>query len=174
MLTSQVTDSSALELRIIASAFAPRLCDENLCDLLEYLNGLVEHRFTGIYRFEPGWVASVALFDRETPQLRVGAAVKMKESYCWLTGATGAGYVIEDAWTDARLEGHAARDEVRAYVAVLLRDAKGVPWGTLCHFDFKPRTVLPRTLDTLEAFRPLVEEVLVRDHPARWEPDTPS
>ena len=164
----------SFELSLIAQAFAPRLLDGSLHDLLPYLNSLTQHRFTGIYRFEPGWVVSVALFDRENPSLRIGDDVKMKESYCWLTGLGGASYAIEDACTDARLAGHAARESVRSYIAVLLRDIRGAPWGTLCHFDFKPRAAAPGTRERLEIFRPLIEEMFVRDARARWDPDAPS
>jgi hypothetical protein len=98
----------------------------------------------------------------------------MKESYCWLTGLGGASYVIEDACCDSRLAAHAARESVRSYVAVLLRDKTGAPWGTLCHFDFEPRTPAEGTQQRLELFRPLIEEMFVRDASAQWEPDAPS
>lgn len=171
------SSASEQERSLVARAFAPTLASGDIRVLLEYLNGLTTHRFTGVYRFAPGWVMSVALFDRENPALQLGADVKMKESYCWLTGLTRPGdcsYVIEDAMSDARLEGHAARTEVRSYVAVLLRDEGGTPWGTLCHFDFAPRTMASETLEHLEAFRPLVEEMLVHGTAAEWDPDAPS
>ena len=169
------TDGPSLEeLTLMTTAFAPRLAEGDLFHLLEYLNRLTDHRFTGVYRFEPGWVVSVALWDRENPRIRIGADVKMKESYCWLTGMGGASYVIEDACADSRLAGHAAREAVRAYIAVLLRDKSGDPWGTLCHFDFQPRAVKLQTKARLERFRPLIEEMFVRDDRARWEPDADS
>jgi hypothetical protein len=162
------------ELSLIARAFAPKLLSGDLHDLLAYLNGLTEHRFTGVYRFEPGWVVSVAFFDRSDPGARIGADVKMKESYCWLTGLDKASYVIEDASCDSRLAGHVAREAVRSYVAVVLRDKQGAPWGTLCHFDFEPRTPNEHARERLELFRPLIEEMFVRDSAAQWEPDAPS
>ena len=164
----------ALERGFVARAFASRLREDDLHELLCYLNGLTDYRFTGVYQFTPGWVASVALCDRESPQLHLGADVKMKESYCWLTGMSEAAYVIEDAQCDTRLGGHAARDEVRSYVAILLRDMNRTPWGTLCHFDFAPRPAVPGVLEQLECMRPLVEELFVRDKTACWEPDAPS
>ena len=162
------------ELALISKAFAPSLSEADLFELLKYLNGLTDHRFTGVYRFEPGWVVSVALWDRENPGIRIGADVKMKESYCWLTGTGEASFVIEDASVDSRLKGHAARDAVRSYVAVLLRDRTAKQWGTLCHFDFAPRALNPLTKARLEMFRPLVEEMFVRDRRGRWDPDAPS
>ena len=162
------------ERSLIARAFAPKLLNGDLYDLLAYLNGLTDHRFTGVYRFEPGWVVSVALFDRDDPATHIGADVKMKESYCWLTGLGGATYVIEDACCDSRLARHVAREAVRSYVAVVLRDKQHAPWGTLCHFDFAPRKPTEFARQRLEAFRPLIEEMFVRDTAAQWEPEAPS
>jgi GAF domain-containing protein len=165
--------SQSEQLALIAKAFAPALQQNDLYDLLQYLNARTDYRFTGVYRFEPGWVISIALFDRKAPHVRVGVDVKMKESYCWLTGLGGM-YEIEDASEDARLDGHAAREAVRSYVAVLLRDRAGTPWGTLCHFDFAPRNLTSDARTGLESFRPLIEEMFIRDHVGRWDPDAPS
>jgi hypothetical protein len=165
---------SSEEIALLSSVFNSKLREEDLWALLRHLNGMAGHRFTGIYRFEPGWVVSVVLFDRENPSTRVGADVKMKESYCWLTGIGDKPLVIEDATLDVRLRGHAAQHEVRSYVAILLRDASGAPRGTLCNFDFEPRAVTPGILAQLERYRPLAEEVLVRDQRAQWDPDAPS
>ena len=174
MTHSTIVTPTAEQLSLVAKAFAPKLQDGDLMDLLGYLNTLTDHRFTGVYRFEPGWVVSVALWDRESPHVRIGADVKMKESYCWLTGLGGEKYVIEDAWADSRLSAHPARDAVRSYVAVLLMDAHHKPWGTLCHFDFAPRVATPEMTAQLEYFRPLIEEMFVRDVSANWDPDAPS
>ena len=161
-------------LSLLSRAFSTKLGESDLRCLLKHLNSLTTHRFTGVYRFEPGWVVSVALWDSENPSLELGADVKMKESYCWLTGASKNIFVIEDATKDDRLEGHAARSAVRSYVAVLLRDSAGTPWGTLCHFDFEAGKPGLDTIETLETFRPLVEEMLVRDSRAHWDPDASS
>lgn len=173
MQNSPALNPSVDELALLTRAFAPRLLEGDLCDLLAYLNGREAHRFTGVYRFESGWVVSVALFDREALKTRTGADVKMKESYCWLAGLEG-GYVIQDARIDPRLDGHAARDQVRSYIALVLRDRQNEPWGTLCHFDFAPRAASSEALARLEAFRPLIEEMLVRDSAACWLPEQPS
>ena len=174
MLESFSRELAPVEVSLVARMFGARLVEDDLYALLEHLNGATLYRFTGVYRFEPGWVVSVALYDRQSPLVRLGSDVKMKESYCWLTGLTGGRYVIEDAHCDPRLAGHAARDEVRAYIAVLLHDCSGAPWGTLCHFDFEPRATDAGALDRLEALRPLVEEMFVRDKRADWNPDAPS
>jgi GAF domain-containing protein len=174
--SANTSDSKAasVELSLLGRAFAAKLGDNDVHLLLAHLNSLTAHRFTGIYRFEPGWVVSVVLFDRENPAVQVGADVKMKESYCWLTGISDRAYVIEDAPADPRLRGHAARDEVRSYVGVLLHDKRKRPWGTLCHFDFVPRAFAQETLARLESLRPLIEEMFVRDTAAQWNPEARS
>ncbi len=89
-------EATPQEMALITRAFASQIEEGHLHDLLEFLNRRTVHRFTGVYSFEPGWVVSVALVDREAPSVRVGADVKIHESYCWLAGL-GGGYVIEDA-----------------------------------------------------------------------------
>lgn len=173
MTASTLVSFEAKQLSLISRAFASSLERDDLYELMGYLNGRTPYRFTGVYRFEPGWVISVALIDRESPSVRLGADVKMKESYCWLTGLGGI-YEIEDACSDARLAAHAARDAVRSYVAVLLRDREGSPWGTLCHFDFAPHALADDARAGLELFKPLVEEMFIRDRASRWDPDAPS
>lgn len=169
--SSSVDSPSEDELSLISMAFAPNLAEGNLRVLLKHLNGLTTYRFTGVYRFEPGWVMSVALWDRHNQEIEVGDNIKMKESYCWLTGLGDQSYIIEDASCDSRLDGHAAQNAVRSYLGVLLRDRRGARWGTLCHFDTEPRAADPDGMKRLELFRPLVEEMLVNDVRNRWEPD---
>ena len=159
---------------LFSHAFAGRLREKDVIEFLGFLNSLSTYRFTGVYRFEPGWVVSLALFDRTNPATTLGSNVKMKESYCWLTGLGDTSYIIEDAQADLRLHNHAAIEEVRSYVAVLLKDTHGQPWGTLCHFDFVPRVAQPGTIETLDLYRPVIEEFFVRDTPSRWDPDAPS
>jgi hypothetical protein len=174
MIESLSQSLEDVEASLVARMFGARLREDDLYALLEHLNRPTLYRFTGVYRYEPGWVVSVALYDRQSPLVRLGSDVKMKESYCWLTGVTGARYIIEDATRDPRLGGHAARDAVRAYIAVTLHDCSGTPWGTLCHFDFEPRGADIAALDRLDVLRPLVEEMFVRDKHADWNPDAPS
>ena len=44
----------ALERGFVARAFASRLREDDLHELLCYLNGLTDYRFTGVYQFTPG------------------------------------------------------------------------------------------------------------------------
>ena len=135
------------------------LNEAGLFEALCVLNRTTSHRFTAIYRFEPGWVRSVVLVDRENPHLRVGADVPMKESYCVLVPDSES-YRIENAMEDARLLGHAARAAVLCYGAVHLRDGDGASWGTLCHYDFRPTRIGEEEMRVLEAVRPVIQRVL--------------
>jgi GAF domain-containing protein len=137
--------------------FREALAGAGLHRALQLLNQTTTYRFTGVYCFEPDWVRSVVLFDRENPMLRIGADVPMKESYCLYTARAGEVLVIENAPKDPRWNGHAARDSVLSYVAVLLADRAGTPLGTLCHFDFCGREVPPGSIEILSAVRPTVE-----------------
>lgn len=68
--------------------------------------------------------------------------------------------VIVDAPEDPRWNGHAARDSVLSYVAVLLRNKEGAALGTLCHFDFCSRQPPAGTIELLNAVREPVERHL--------------
>jgi GAF domain-containing protein len=157
MRSRMKTQSSVAE---IVDHFDSVLQDQGLFEALGYLNSTTDHRFTGIYRFEPDWVRSVLLFDRGNPHLRAGEDVRMKESYCMLTQRTGGPYIIENAQTDPRLLRHAARDSVLCYCAVHLLGPEGLSWGTLCHFDFRPREITAESLEVLEAVRPAVQRAV--------------
>ena len=136
------------------------LRNEGLFGALRVLNRTTRHRFTAVYRFESGWVRSVVLFDRENPDLRVGADVPMKESYCVLVADAGDSFRIENALSDSRLIGHHARNTVLCYCAVHLVDAEGASWGTLCHYDLHPAEIEEGTMAVLEAVRPAIEAAL--------------
>jgi CheY-like chemotaxis protein len=104
-------------------------------EALRFLNSRTPHRFTGIHRFDGDVLRSLHLFDSEQPQLLRGDDAPLEESYCSLVGASERSFTTADARQDDRLRGHPARDRVVSYCGVLLRDASGESFGTLCHFD---------------------------------------
>lgn len=146
--------------RDFIETFHATLSEAGLHHALAVLNGTAPYRFTGVYRFEPDWVRSVCLFDRENPELEVGGDVPMEESYCMYTGRGGEPVIIENAPADGRWVGHAAVDSVLSYVAVLLEDPAGAALGTLCHFDFCSRKLPPGCLELLSAVREPVQSYL--------------
>ncbi|NUQ92483.1 MAG: hypothetical protein HOQ11_09490 [Gemmatimonadaceae bacterium] len=128
----------------VVAAVMARLEERGPRDALALLNARTRFRFTGIYRAEPPLLRNIFLVDRENPAVNVsGAVCPLDETYCALTCAREAAFATRDAPRDARLVAHPARDSVISYSGVPLRLHDGHAWGTLCHFDLRPR-LLPR------------------------------
>jgi GAF domain-containing protein len=126
---------------------------------LAYLNARTRFRFTGIYRVEPPMLRNVHLFDRENPTLNVsGNTSRLDDTYCSITSRTPRGFTTPDAGSDRRLEGHAARDSVISYCGVPIRMEDGRVWGTLCHFDVRPRLIPVAEVPVLESVVTLFAE----------------
>ena len=131
---------------------------------LEFLNGRTRFRYTGVYHAEPPILRNVHLFDRENPRLNVsGDVAQLDETYCGITRTTNAPFATSNALHDARLRTHAARESVLSYSGVPIRVDNLGPWGSLCHFDVRPRLLSPTELHILQAAAPLF---------ARWLADT--
>jgi len=110
---------------------------------LEFLNGRTRFRFTGIYRVDPPHLCNVVLFDRENPHMNLsGEVTRLEDTYCSLVYASGP-FETRDSLSDQRLERHASRSSIISYAGVPLRLLNGHLWGTLCHFDVRPR-LLPQ------------------------------
>lgn len=122
---------------------------------LECLNRRTRFRFTGIYRAESPFLRNLFLVDRENPSLDVsGAICPLDETYCAITCAREARFTTPDAPNDPRLAAHPARHSVISYAGVPLRLADGRAWGTLCHFDLRPRLLSASELALLDALAP--------------------
>lgn len=127
---------------------------------VELLNARTRFRYTGIYRAEPPLLRNLYLFDRENPTLNVsGATTPLETTYCSITCATDAPFATPDAGADERLTAHPARESVISYGGVPLRRPGGGAWGTLCHFDVRPRLLPPHEADVLAKVAPIL---------ARW------
>lgn len=144
----------------IVSTFERTLQEQGLFRALAFLNGTTPYRFTGVYRFEPGVVKSVLLYDRKNPDLRIGEDVVWNDSYCRITAEDGTVCEIEDSLADSRLLEHAARNSVQSYCGALLRTRQGYPLGTLCHFDLMPRRTPAGTMQMLHEVCHSVEQEL--------------
>ena len=129
---------------------------------IELLNARTRFRYTGVYRAEPTHLRNIFLFDRENPTLNVsGATAALESTYCSITCASQAPFSTGDATTDARLVAHPARDSVISYGGVPLRTSGGRAWGTLCHFDLRPRLLPPLELEMLSAVAPLIAQWVI-------------
>ena len=123
---------------------------------LRYLNARTRFRFTGIFQVEPPLLRNIRLVDRENPTLNLsGAVAKLDVGYCGIACATQAPFVTSDARHDQRLQSHPARESMISYAGVPIRMPSGLTWGTLCHYDLRPRLMPATELRILEAATPL-------------------
>lgn len=153
---------AASDIERAASDVAAALERGGLHAALAYLNARARCRFTGAYRAEPPLLRNVRLFDRENPTLHLSGAVsRFDETYCAMTCAADAPFVTPDAGRDPRLATHPARESVLCYAGVPLRLASGRVWGTLCHFDVRPRFIGSAERRLLEAVSPAVAQWLL-------------
>lgn len=107
---------------------------------LRFLNGRTRFRFTGVYCAEPPLLRNVHLFDRENPSLNVsGAVTVLADTYCAIVCGEDRPFLTTDAKRDTRVTMHAARESVLSYCGVPIRLESGRVWGTLCHYDVRPR-----------------------------------
>jgi GAF domain-containing protein len=144
--------------------FAMHLERDGLRVALGYLNSTTRFRYTGAYRFKPPLLCSIGIFDRENPSLSLAAEVEMATTYCSIIGADQGGFAVDDAAYDVRVSTHPARERYAAYCGVPLRDSSGEPFGTLCHFDPRPRIGTAEQLELLDRVAPVVAAyVLARE-----------
>ena len=134
-----------------------------MCGALGLLNARTRYRFTGLYRADPPMLRNEYLFDRENPSISLGGDVNpLDHTYCGIVAATHAPFISIDARTDARLTNHPARDSVVSYVGVPVRNANGRIFGSLCHFDLRPRILPLDELAVLESISRCVSDWLAR------------
>ena len=129
---------------------------QGLRSAIEFLNRRTRFRFTGLYRVEPPHLCNVLLYDRENPDMNVsGAVATLDDTYCSLTYLAGP-FATVDAQADSRLTSHPSRDAVISYAGVPLRLANGHVWGTLCHYDVRPRLLSEPERSVLEMVAPVL------------------
>ena len=144
----------------IVKAVEQALDRDDLGAAVALLNARTRFRHTAVYRADPPHLHNIFLYDRENPTLNVsGATSPLEETYCSFVCTLGAPFVTPDASADDRLVGHAARARVISYCGVPLRLPNGRTWGTLCHFDVRPRLLPPMELEMLGLVAPVI---------ARW------
>jgi GAF domain-containing protein len=169
--TSGFPETSALRVRDadpaapVVAAMATRLDDGGPAGALEFLNARTRYRFTAIYRADPPFLRNIFLYDRENPALTLtsGAVSAIDDTYCGIVLANEAEFATSDSALDARLAAHPSRASVISYAGVPLRLGSGRAWGTLCHFDARPRLLLGAELAILHAAAPVLMRWL-REH----------
>jgi GAF domain-containing protein len=114
------------------------------------------YRFTAMYRFDDPALRNLYFVDRDDPAAEAGDDHPVEATYCVYLRDGGEPFLVEDAPGDARLDGHAACERVRAYCGVPLLGEGGRVVGTLCHFDFVPVATDPAALTRATALAALL------------------
>ena len=141
----------------VAMRCAAELRAGGMVAALRYLNARTRFRFTGVYRADPPVLRNLYLFDRENPALNVcGDVVPLTGTYCAIAYGDNEPFTTDDAQRDERLRAHPARESVLSYCGVPLRDDRGRAWGTLCHYDVRPRLLSLPERHVLEDVAPLL------------------
>lgn len=143
-------------------AFTRVLRDEGVNAALRYLNGRVEHRCTAIYRLRDMTVANLYLYDRLGQLLPESlAVVPLGDSFCQHALRDGA-LRISDSRESDQVTGSPFKGVVIAYHGLPLVGRDGNLFGTLCHFDFEPRTLPDAEFDFLQKVVRLLPQHLER------------
>ncbi|KAF1048696.1 hypothetical protein [Xylophilus sp.] len=101
---------------------------------LRFLNGRTPHRCTAIYRLRGLQLQSLYLFDRLGERHAQHTVSRLDDSFCLHAAGSGPPPAGEPApgWP-------------ASYYSLPLSRRPGDLFGTLCHFDYEPRLVLPDT-----------------------------
>lgn len=133
------------------------LHSDGLHAALRFLNSRTPHRYTGIFLFDPPVLRNHTLADSWNAEPEPMAAAPLEATFCGYVGSTGSSFRSDDTHHDQRLTTAVLRENaVRSYCGVLLSDAAGEPFGTLCHFDTKPCGAASQELELLSSLAPLI------------------
>ena len=142
------------------------LRETGIIGALRFLNERTRYRYTGLYRVEPPMLRNLHLFDRENPTLNVsGERTPLHETFCGVVWSSKDALVITDALADTRFVAHPARERVLSYSGIPVRAKGEVAWGSLCHFDVRPRLHSAHESRIMEGVARLI---------AQWLGDQPS
>jgi CheY-like chemotaxis protein len=129
---------------------------------LARINARANYRFTSLLRFDAkDQLTSVWTYDREDPEREsFSLDMTVMDSYCRYVRQTRAPFVVEDSWSDERVQDLPKREPLRAYCGVPLKDARGTVIGSLCHYDVEPRKVPDGEFSLLEGEARELESLL--------------
>lgn len=128
-----------------------------------FLNGLTEHRFTALYRFDNETLKNLYFFDRENPAQESTPDIPVTASYCVFVRSLNSRFSTSGARLDERVTGHPKREELQSYCGVPLRDVNGEMFGTICHFDFRPIPISDANVELMESLAPLIKRSIPSD-----------
>jgi GAF domain-containing protein len=122
-------------------------------------------------------IALISLVDEERQWFlsRVGLDAKQTErdiSFCAHAVAADAPLVVGDAWLDPRFADNplvTGQPLVRAYLGVPVHAPGGLPIGTLCVIDRRPRSFTSSEVQAIQRLAKFADELVAR-HGAAQEP----
>ena len=142
--------------------FAQVLSREGAVAGLRFLNRRVEHRCTAIYRLEALTVRNLYIYDREGALLpELLGVVPLGDSFCQHALRDGS-FLSDDTRTDPRVEGSPFKGVVVAYHGLPLLDNACELFGSLCHFDFVPRSLPDEEFEFLQHAARVLSSYLMR------------
>lgn len=124
---------------------------------IAFLNSLTAHRFTSLYRFDGEMLRNITFYDRERPDSDSCEDIPVMASYCVFVRDSGAMFTTVEAQHDDRVRNHPKQSTVQAYCGVPLLNREGKLFGTICHFDFKPRRIADLDVELLEYMARLLQ-----------------
>lgn len=127
---------------------------------LAYLNSRTRHRYTGVYIFDPPRLRNYALHDRENPGVRCMGDLDLRDTYCGIIHDRQRDLLIDNALTDARLSDHPNLTQTVAYHGFALRNSVGDCFGSLCHWDVRPRLLRVSEIPLLRAAADLIARAI--------------
>ena len=128
---------------------------------LIFLNELTQHRFSALYQFENEQLRNLYFYDREFPEIETAEEIPVTASYCVFLRETGQLFHTSDALRDERVRSHPKREQIQSYCGVPVLGTGGKLFGSICHFDLKPRVIADEDVELMEA-----AALLLRDEPA--------
>lgn len=115
--------------------FTRVLAQQGVVAALAYLNRRTPHRYTGLFRFEGDVLRTQVQFDCNHPAWQQKQEGRLATAYCALVGRQQAGLDSTEAPTELP-----AAEVVTPAIfchSVLIHDAQGHAYGTLCHYDLQ-------------------------------------
>jgi hypothetical protein len=131
---------------------------------LAFLNEMVPHRFTAVYRFAGVIVKNVCLHDalgKRRPHFL--SAMPRDKSLAQFV-SPGTPFRTDNSRDDPRLDGHAYEHLLFSYHGTALCDRTGALWGVLCHFDLTAMTLTDEAFELLGAVAPVVADFAIDPH----------
>ncbi len=152
-MTRNSNESALPKLKIVFASGGPRAA-------IAFLNSLTDHRFTSLYRFDGETLRNITFYDREHPDLEICEDIPVMASYCVFVRDSGRMFMTAEAQNDDRVQNHPKQRTVQSYCGVPLLDRAGKLFGTICHFDFKPRRIADLDVELLEYMATLLQTQL--------------